>query len=293
MELSLRPSSLQIKVSLWQASGYFSSIPLTHRFFVFLSLWFHFRIFKHFALADPRSFSQKSAQVAFVEAGGRKSSCSNNSRNYSMCNTASCTVSTWRRVGSGGLLTSSARARARARGARKMLAGWAAVGGARFHAARGRTPEWRREAARLLPRPTGGGAPNPPLTSVLPTLIPVEARGRRGGGGEILSPSLCQLLSLTSPSSGGGECASCASEKNQKLSEISSPTVCKVSEFFNTQRTDSVGASAWQASKPPSPCKLTPKLPPPDARGVAVASPRPVTPPRCFSPSPHTRAHLA
>ena len=33
------------------------------------------------------------------------------------------------------------RARARARGARKMLAGWAAAGGARFHAARGRTPE--------------------------------------------------------------------------------------------------------------------------------------------------------
>ena len=40
-------------------------------------------------------------------------------------------------------------ARARARGARNMLAGWAAAGGARLHAARGRTTEWRREVARL------------------------------------------------------------------------------------------------------------------------------------------------
>jgi len=52
-------------------------------------------------------------------------------------------------------------------------------------ATRGRTPEWRCEVARLLPRPTGGGAPSPPLTSVLLTLIPVAERGRQGGGVEI------------------------------------------------------------------------------------------------------------
>ena len=59
--------------------------------------------------------------------------------------------------------------------------------------------------------------------------------------------------------------------------------MCKVSEFFNTQRTGSVGASAWQASKPPSPCKLALKLPP-DAGGAPThrpaLSPRPVAFPR-------------
>ena len=119
-------------------------------------------------------------------------------------------------------------------------------------ATRGRTPEGRCEVARLLPRPTCGGAPSPPLTSVLPTLIPVETRERRGGGGEIPPPSLWQPLSLTNPSRGERVCERvCEREKSKTFGncrELPSPTVCRVSEFFNTQGTGSVGASAVTAS---------------------------------------------
>ena len=49
LELSLWPSSLHTRVSSWQASGSFVSIPPPHTFFVFLSILFHFQIFKYFA----------------------------------------------------------------------------------------------------------------------------------------------------------------------------------------------------------------------------------------------------
>jgi len=151
-------------------------------------------------------------------------------------------------------------------------------------ATRGHTPEWRCEVARLLPRPTCGGAPSPPLTSVLPTLIPVAERVRQGGGVEILPPSLCQPLSLTSPSPGGSECASCASEKNKKLSEIREnypPSLCAKFRNFSTRSGPAVSAPArgrrqnrhrranWHLSCPPTrvaprriapPCRPAPSL---------------------------------
>ena len=148
----------------------------TTHIFVFLSWLFHFRIFKHFALADRRWFLQKSARFRRW-AGCRISSYSNNSRNYSTCNTPFGAVSTWRRVVSGGLLPPSARTRARAWSQEHAggvgCGGWREAScGQRSHdwmATRGRTPEGRCEVARLLPRPTCGGAPSPPLTSVFPT----------------------------------------------------------------------------------------------------------------------------
>ena len=113
-------------------------------------------------------------------------------------------------------------------------------------AARGSTPpappnrRWRAE---------------PTMTSVLPTLIPVEARGRRGGCGEILPPSRWQQLSLTSPSREGSECAS---EKNRKTfgnrEELSSPVCAKFQNFLTRSR-PAVSAPAlspprWQPSRP-------------------------------------------
>jgi len=69
----------------------------------------------------------------------------------------------------------------------------------------------------------------------------------RTRGVEILPPSLCQPLSLTSPSPGGSECASCASEKNKKLSEIREnypPSLCAKFRNFSTRSGPAVSAPA-------------------------------------------------
>ena len=94
--------------------------------------------------------------------------------------------------------------------------------------------------------------------------------------------------SLQPKSKGGRVCELCEREKSKTFGNLL-PHCVQSFRIFSTQRTSSVGASAWQASKPPSPRKLTPKLPPPDAGGVAVASPRPVTFPRRPPPGPTSR----